>query len=153
VFLQANNGGFFNESSGIGGFQDYAVGVGWQIEGLAFANAGRIRSAESRLRQSALRAEDVRQRLLAEVTAAHRQVRLQRGLIATAAQQVKAAEESFRLAEDRLRGGTGLLLDVLDAQAQLLRARVNQLSAVVEFDKAQYRLFNAVGNRAKPSAR
>jgi outer membrane protein TolC len=42
---------------------------------------------------------------------------------------------------------------VLDAQAQLLRARVNQLSAVVEFDKAQYRLFNAVGNRARPSAR
>ena len=148
--LEAGHGGFGRVPGTMGWVEEYNIGFVWELDGLGVGNAGRTRAARARLAGAELRAEESRRRLMALVAESYEEVRLQRSLLEVAARQVAAAEESYRLASNRLRGGTGLLLDVLDAQNQLVRARVNRLNAVAEFNKAQYRLFNRLGNPAAP---
>jgi outer membrane protein TolC len=147
ITAEANNGWLGPNLQTMNNFGDYTVGLQWEIEGLGLGNLGRERVARARLRQAELRAEDVRQRLLASVAESMQEVGLLRSLTETAARQAAAAEEGFRLAENRYKSGTGLFLDVLDAQAQLTRARVNRLVVVIEFNKAQFRLFTRIGER------
>jgi outer membrane protein TolC len=148
--LEAGHGGFGRVPGTMGWVEEYNVGFAWELDGLGVGNAGRTRAARARLAGAELRAEEARRRLLALVAESYEEVRLQSSLLEVAARQVAAAEESYRLASNRLRDGTGLLRDVLDAQNQLVRARVNRLNAVAEFNKAQYRLFNRLGNPAAP---
>lgn len=147
VTAEANNGWLGPNLGTLNNFGEYTVGLTWEFEGLGLGNFGKERAARSRLRQAELRAEDVRQRLLASVAESMQEVGLFRSVTETAARQLAAAEEGFRLAENRYKSGTGLFLEVLDAQAQLTRARVNQLVTVIELNKAQFRLFTRVGER------
>jgi outer membrane protein TolC len=68
--------------------------------------------------------------------------------IATAEVALAAAEEGFKLEQDRIKQGPGpgRPLEALDSFRQLLESRQELLRAVVAFDVAQFRLFVAVGN-------
>ncbi len=64
-----------------------------------------------------------------------------------AEQGVKDAEESFKLNEARLKLGVGLPLEVLQAEKALIQARKDYISSIIDYNKAQYRLFVSVGNK------
>ncbi|BDV36125.1 TolC family protein [Methylocystis iwaonis] len=62
-----------------------------------------------------------------------------------ARQQVKAAEEALRLTQQNLLAGTGLLIDVLQAQYAADQARLRNATALVQYNQAQINLLGAIG--------
>jgi outer membrane protein TolC len=58
---------------------------------------------------------------------------------------VERAEEAMRLADSRYEAGTGLQLDVLDAQTSLTEARTTQVDAARDYLVARARLERAIG--------
>jgi outer membrane protein TolC len=70
--------------------------------------------------------------------------------IFTAQEQLDVAEESYRLAFGRYKAGLGINVDVLTAQTDLALARVRVVRAIFDFNEAQVRLLQAVGEVSTP---
>jgi outer membrane protein TolC len=66
-------------------------------------------------------------------------------LIPVASDQLKAAEEALRLAQANLKAGTMLTIDVLQVQAEVDRARLRYVDAVVHYNQAQVNFLAALG--------
>ena len=60
-------------------------------------------------------------------------------------QQLATAEAGFREELIRTRGGVGLPIEVVNSLDLLTRARQDFVTAIVEYDQAQFRLFVALG--------
>ena len=65
---------------------------------------------------------------------------------ATAQRALTAAEEGLHLAQQRQGFAVGIVLETIQAQQDLTRARLDYLKAVAEFNKAQYTLRKATGD-------
>jgi outer membrane protein TolC len=65
--------------------------------------------------------------------------------LATAQRVLAAAEEGLRLAQQRKEFAVGVVLETIQAEQDLTRARLDYLKAVAEFNKAQYSLAKATG--------
>ena len=57
-----------------------------------------------------------------------------------------AAEESYRVRSEQLRAGTTVISDLIDAEAELTRARLDLLNTIIDVRIAQARLHRAVGD-------
>jgi outer membrane protein TolC len=106
---------------------------------------GRIRAAESRRRQAQLQLTDVRKQVEQDV----RDALLTLG---TSAEQVRAADQSFTLAErelqmsrDRFSAGVGDNIEVINAQTALANARDAQVEALTQYNAARINLSAALG--------
>jgi hypothetical protein len=69
-------------------------------------------------------------------------------LIATAMEGLTAAEEALRLSQERKEFGIAAVLERILAEQDLTRARDGHVSAIAEYDKAQYALLRAIGGIA-----
>jgi OMF family outer membrane factor len=76
------------------------------------------------------------------------QVRSFADQIATAKEGLTAAEEALRLSQERKEFGIAAVLERILAEEDLTRARSEYLTAVAEYDKAQYALRRAIGGIA-----
>jgi outer membrane protein TolC len=106
---------------------------------------GRIAVAASRARQAELELGNVRGQV-------EEDVRLSLSGLRTASAQVRAADESVRLAErelemarDRFRAGVADNLEVITAQASLANARDAQVAALAVYNAARLNLAASVG--------
>lgn len=70
--------------------------------------------------------------------------------IFTAQEQLNVAEESYRLAFGRYKAGLGINVDVLTAQNDLALARGLVVRAIFDFNEAQVRLLQAIGEVSTP---
>jgi hypothetical protein len=66
-------------------------------------------------------------------------------LIPIAGQEVASAEEALRLTQQDLRTGTGLTIDVLQAENAAEKARLRRATAMVRYNQAQINLLAALG--------
>jgi outer membrane protein TolC len=66
-------------------------------------------------------------------------------LIPIAEKQVTAAQDALRVTQENFQTGTGLFLDVLQAQEAVNSARLRHASAVTNYDKSQVNLLAALG--------
>jgi outer membrane protein TolC len=64
---------------------------------------------------------------------------------------LRAAEAALDLSQVRFKGGVGIGLDVLDAEAALSEARSNVVAAIVGYDVAQVALLRALGGVSVPA--
>jgi outer membrane protein TolC len=124
---------------------DFDAVVFWTFRNLGIGNLAMIRAADSRVRQTRLREVETLNLVRAQVAEAH-------GWIASRAPQIDAGEKAVRAAQEayaqdlvRIRGGQGLPLEAIDSLRLLGRARYDYLNAVVEYDRAQYQLWVALG--------
>jgi len=116
-------------------------------------DAGRLRAnrakvAEVQVAQSKLR-DDITSQVvsgLTRVKSLSDQINLSEGKLA-------AATETLRVTNERKQYGVGIVLEDLQAQQELERARSDYLGAIAEFNKAQYSLSKAIGQLGAPSAR
>lgn len=106
---------------------------------------GRVTSATSRLRQSELELSHIRNQV-------EEDVRVAMTTLSTAAAQVRAANDSVRLAQrelemarDRFRAGVGDNLEVVSAQTSLAQATQEQVFALAQHNAARLNLATAVG--------
>jgi outer membrane protein TolC len=81
----------------------------------------------------------------AAVVSAHQASLTAAQLIPIARQQVTSAEEALRLTQENLKAGTGLIVDVLLAEAAAEQARARYATAIVRYNQSQIDLLAALG--------
>jgi len=139
-------GGGRNDSTGnFGETEDYSVGLGWRIGPGGLFDFGRIRSSKARLQTARLSGEKLRDEIARQVVEAHARVQSLADQIAAVKQNLATATETLRLTRERKQFGVGAVLEDIQAQQELTRARSDYLTTVAEFNKAQYVLDKAVG--------
>ncbi len=124
------------------GVHTYAV-VGWSFD---FGKVGRLDAAEGEASTADLRAQALEERVAGEVAAAASRIRTARLTIDDASARVDAATRNRRIQTARFEAGTGLGIEVIDAQNVLARARLALAEAVVQYNVAQVELAASAGH-------
>ncbi|HXG65955.1 MAG TPA: TolC family protein [Blastocatellia bacterium] len=121
------------------------VGEFLLVKPLQRIGVGLIAASASRQRQAELQLDDMRAQV-------EQDVRLALLTLATAAEQVQAAEQSFALAErelrmarDRFAAGVADNIEVVNAQTSLADARDAQTAALTAYNSARINLAFALG--------
>jgi outer membrane protein TolC len=128
-----------------GGSQDYAVSMGWRIGPGGLFDMPRIHAADARFRGARLTADKTRDDVIGQVVDAQTLVVSLRSQIDQAQLALQAAEETLKLSEERKEFAVGNVLETIQAEQDLTRARSDYANAVAEYNKAQYALTRAVG--------
>lgn len=127
------------------GFSDQqraSAGVGWR---LSFSAFGDLKTAQARTEQARINAEELLDRVRAQVVSAAQASNANSELAGLAQQQVAAAQEALRLTETNLQAGSMTTLDVLQAQDAVTQARLRYAEAVVRYNQSQVNLLAALG--------
>jgi outer membrane protein TolC len=148
AFAGGLGGGTGGSTGNFGDSQDYIAGLSWRIGPGGLGDFGRIRAADSRLKQSQLVGEKLRDEITRQVVEAHTRVQSQSDQVATAKKALATAEENLRLARERKQFGVANVLENILAEQELTRTRNDYFGAVAEFNKAQFTLGRAIGSTA-----
>jgi outer membrane protein TolC len=122
--------------------QTYVATGGFNLSAQIF---GRIKTAVANAKLAGLNLDLQLDRVQAAVVSAHQASITAAKLIPIADQEVAAAEEALRLTQQNLRTGTGLTIDVLQAQSSAEKARLRRATAMVRYNQAQINLLAALG--------
>lgn len=124
---------------------DFDVVVFWTFRNMGVGNLALIRAADSRAKQTRLRELETLNLVRAQVAEAH-------GWVAARFFQIDAGEKAVRASQDayiqdliRIRGGQGLPLELVDSLRLLGRSRYEYLDSVIEYNRAQFQLWVALG--------
>jgi outer membrane protein TolC len=109
------------------------------------ATFGRIRTAAANVDIASTDVDRHLDEVQASVITAHQASLNAKRTIPLAQQQVTAAGEALRLTRKNLQTGTGLTIDVLQAQDMADQARLRYAAAVVRYNQAQINLLAALG--------
>jgi len=151
AFFGGLGGGRDNDTGNFGGQQDYFIGLSWRLGPGGLFDSGRRRATEARAGAAKLQADQSRD-LVGQAVAqafAAAQSALARTVISKRA--LSATEEGFHLTSQRKEFGVGVVLEDIQAQRDLTRARGDYVRAVAEFNKAEYALHLLIGST--PSSR
>ena len=139
-------GGGKNDSTGnFGQSEDYFVSLGWRIGPGGLFDFGRVHANKARLETAKLSGEKVRDEITRQVVESHTRVQSLLDQLATAKQDLATTSETLRLTRERKQFGVGVVLEDIQAQQELTRARADYLNAIADFNKAQYALLKAIG--------
>ena len=125
--------------------EDYAVGLSWRLGPGGIFDFSRQRASTARRKVAELTGEQARDEVTRQVVDATSRADSMRDQLATAQRAITAAEEGFRLAQQRKEFGVGIVLEAIQAEQDLTRARMDYLKTIAEFNKAQYALLRASG--------
>jgi outer membrane protein TolC len=130
------------------GRSDFDVVVFWTFRNMGVGNLALIRAADSRVRQTRLRELETLNTVRAEVAEAKARVDARFQQIVAAEQAVRSSSAAY--SEDLTRitkGGPalGLPLEVVDSLRLLARSRYEYLDAIVDYNRAQFQLWVALG--------
>jgi outer membrane factor, OMF family len=114
-------------------------------------DVGRVRASKARLETARLSGAKVQDEITRQVVESHTRAQSLLDQLGTTKQNLVTASETLRLTRERKQFGVGAVLEDIQAQQELIRARSEYLNAVAEFDKAQYSLLKALGRSAGPS--
>jgi outer membrane protein TolC len=141
-------GGRDSDMSNFNGRGDGTAMAVWELRNLGAGDVARARARRSQYNQATLNVVEVQAEVAEEVTAAAKLVRTRLATLSNAQIAVREALETWR----RLRAGAfGLAdpryspLEPLIAVRDLDQARTHYLAEVIEYNKAQFRLYWALG--------
>src|SRR6266571_1705644 len=147
---QAFGGGLGDGKNGstghFGESEDYVVGLGWRIGPGGLFDVGRVRASKARLEAAKISGAKVHDEITRQVVESHARAHSLQDQLATTKQNLATASETLRLTRERKQFGVGIVLEDIQAQQELTRARSDYVNAVAEFDKAQYSLLKALGS-------
>ena len=124
---------------------DFDATAYWQLRNFGLGEAAAREAARSRLEQARLIQVRLKDQVSREIVEAHAQSESLRGQIAVAESGIRVASESYRRNLERIRGGQGLPLEVLQSLQALDQSRREYLRAVGDYDEWQFRLYRALG--------
>jgi outer membrane protein TolC len=134
--------------SGTGNFddtQDYFVGLSWRIGPGGLFDRSRTSAASAREQAALFESEKARQEVERQVVEAQTRVQSLGDQLAMAQRALTAAERVLRLCRERKEFGAGMVLETIQAEQELTRARLDYLKTIAEFNVVQYRLLRATG--------
>lgn len=135
--------------------QDFDAVLFWSARNLGVGNAAWVRLAASHLRSDQLRQIEVLDRVRSEVAAAYARTHARFAQIETSERAVRASRKAFREDFIRTRNAVGLPIETLDSLRLLGRSRLAYLDAIIDYNRAQFELYVALGqppanNLARP---
>ena len=151
AFVGGLGGGRNGSTGNFDQTEDYFVGLGWRIGPGGLLDAGRVRAGKARLETARLTGAKVQDEITRQVVESHTRAQSLRDQMATTRQNLATASETLHLTRERKQFGVGAVLEDIQAQQELTRARSEHLTAVAEFDKAQYSLLKTLGSLAGPA--
>lgn len=145
VFGGGLGGGPDSGPSNFGPEGDYAVGLSWRIGPGGLFDSGRVGAIKARLAAAQLADARLKDQVISQVVAGLVRVNSAALQIQLATQSLATATETLRLTRERKQFGVGVVLEDIQAQQALARARSDYVNTVAEHNKAQYALSHAVG--------
>jgi outer membrane protein TolC len=130
---------------------DATISLFWELQNLGFADRAIARRSQAEHRAEALRLIKVENQVAAEVVASYKARLAAARRMKQAAPAVAEAHESLGLNLINIRRGAGLQgatrpIEVLQPIQALVQARVDYLDAVLAYNRAQFRLYRALGH-------
>lgn len=110
-----------------------------------FRREARVSEQDAVVRESEVRARDLRQQVAADVDAALLDLRSAEAQEAIAAEQLRLAEDELSQARERFKAGVAGNIEVIDAQSNLVRARDVDIDARFAAAGARVALARAAG--------
>jgi len=146
VFGGGLGGGPDGGPSNFGAEGDYLIGMSWRIGPGGLFDSGRIRSSKARL--AATQESDVKLKddIVAQVVAGLARLQSVSDQITLAEAKLGFATETLRVTHERKQYGVGAVLEDLQAQQDLDRARSDYVNLLAEYNKAQYSIRRAIGS-------
>jgi outer membrane protein TolC len=136
--------------SNFGAEGDYLLGVMWRIGPGGLFDSGRVHAGRARLAEARLGEAKLKDTITSQVVVSLARVQSLWAQIALARQNLATASETLRLTRERRQYGVGVVLEDIQAQQDLTQARSEYLTALAEYNKAQYGLNKAVGGPPEP---
>jgi outer membrane protein TolC len=154
VRLSAAGGGFgggindfFGDFNGRG---DFSAGLIWQLRSFGLGDRAVMRERYSQYAQVNFRQAGIEAEVASQVASSFGVAFARRRQFSPAQQAVADARESYRLNEERIRrivpGQGARPIELLQAIQALARARQDYVQVVAEYNRAQLRLYTAMGN-------
>ena len=125
--------------------QDFDVVMFWTLRNLGVGNLALVRASKSNVRQEELRHVAVLDRVRAEVATAYARTHTRFTQIEIHEWAVAASQKAFQQDFLRTRNNEGLPIEVLDSLRLLARSRQGYLDAIIDYNRAQFELFVALG--------
>jgi outer membrane protein TolC len=135
-----------------------AVQIYWELQNLGFGTAATVRAERAAYDAAAYRVAETQARVTATVAEAARTAAAKAAGLDLARQAVAEATELYRKLQETSFNMVGPraqydALEPLLAIQALNQARTQYLLAVIDYDRAQFRLFTALGHPAECAAR
>jgi len=128
-----------------GGRTDFDAVAYWSLQNLAIGNRAMIDAAAARYSISNLEQIAVLNRVRSEIAAAHARTQARLAQIAINEKAVRSGQEGFIEDFNRIRAREGLPIEVLNNLRLLARARMEYLGAIIDYNRAEYELYVALG--------
>lgn len=148
VFGGGLGGGPDGGPSTFGAEGDYTVGLSWKIGPGGLFDSGRVNASKARLAAAHLSDSRLKDIIISQVVASLARVQSLAGQIDLAKHNLTTASETLRLTRERKQFGVGVVLEDIQAQQDLNQARSDYVTALAEYNKAQYALNKATGSLA-----
>jgi outer membrane protein TolC len=124
---------------------DFDTVAYWSLRNLAVGNRALINAAAARYSVSNLEQIAVLNRVRSEVASAYARTQARYAQISINEAAVKTGQDGFREDLIRIRGREGLPIEVLNSLRLLARARMEYLTAIIEYNRAEFELYVALG--------
>jgi len=138
-------GGLGNSVDNVNNRYDFDAQLTWEVRNLGFGEQSARRETAARVQQAKYEKIRVMDQVAREVAEAHSQVVHRAERISLTQQAIQSAEDSFERNLSRIREGQGLPLEVLQSVQALEESRRAYLTAVIDYNQAQFRLQWALG--------
>jgi outer membrane protein TolC len=138
-------GGPDSGPSRFGAEGDYLVGMSWRIGPGGLFNSGRIHASKARLTAAQLGDAKLKDDITAQVVAGLERLKSLSEQIGLSEEKLASATETLRVTRERKLYGVGVVLEDLQAQQELTRARSDYVNTIAEYNKAEYGLRKAIG--------
>ena len=145
AFLGGLGGGKNGSTDNFGSSEDYVLTLGWRVGPGGLFDGGRTRAAKARLESVKLSQVKLEDAITRQVVESHTRVHSLLAQIEITRHSLQAASEALRLSRERKQFGVGIVLEDIQAQQDLTRARSEYVNVVAEYNKAQYGLARASG--------
>lgn len=140
------NGGPDDIDANGGALHDRAVGLSWRIGPGGLFDRGRIRASNAKLFAAQISDEKLRDEVSRQVIESYTRVQSLFEQVRIARLNMTSASETLRLSRERKELGVGTVLEDVQAQQELVRARSEYVSSVTELNQEQYGLLRAIGS-------
>jgi outer membrane protein TolC len=128
-----------------GSTRDRAFGLSWKIGPGGLFDWGRVKTADAKLSAAQLSDEKLREDISRQVVESQARVQSLFEQVRIARQNMTSAAETLRLTRERKELGVGTVLEDIQAQQELVRARSEYIGSVTELNQEQYALMRAIG--------
>lgn len=149
------SGGVYDQFGAMRGQYNAGAALVWELDNLGAGNAATIRARQAAYAAAVQRIRETQARVAAEIVEAARLAAARFETLEAAQEAVRQAQEMYRKFRDVSFGVPGPkgqfqfdALEVLTAVQALNQSRILFLQQVIEFNRAQFRLYTALGQPA-----